>query len=176
VAVVSISRELHTRLREDLRPPVEGAGFFLAEYQERGRVFKLEEWRVVPSSGFESRSRYHLVLADDVRAAMIKWAWDSGACLVEAHSHHTDDGPACFSPSDMYGLREWVPHLWWRLRARPYAAIVIDGETFDSLAWIDAADRPEQVTSLEVEGLESIRATERTMTRQKTPTDVDHDP
>jgi hypothetical protein len=99
-----------------------------------------------------------------MRAEIIKWAWNSGSCLVEAHSHHFGDA-ACFSPSDMYGLREWVPHLWWRLRGRQYGAIVVDGETFDGLAWIDAADKPEQVISLTIDGSSPIRATGRTLSK-----------
>ena len=122
----------------------------------------MREWRAVTSDGFESRSKLHLVLRDNIRAEIIKWAWDAGASLVEAHSH--DLGVATFSPSDIHGLEQWVPHLWWRLRGRPYGAIVVDGDTLDALAWIEAAEEPEQVVSLVLDGDASIAATGRTLT------------
>src|SRR5207253_2261676 len=78
---------------------------------------------------------------------LIKWAWDRDACLVEAHSHPRGD-PARLSPSDFHGLAEWVPHLWWRLRGRPYAALVFGDATVDGLAWVDGAGRPEPIREL----------------------------
>jgi hypothetical protein len=97
-------------------------------------------------------------------ANFFKWAWDAGASLVEAHSHG-DTVPACFSPSDLLGLDVWVPHLRWRLRGRPYAAIVTAGDTFDAIAWIDGADQPEQIHHLEIMGKGKLAATARTLPR-----------
>jgi hypothetical protein len=99
-----------------------------------------------------------------MRPQIIKWAWDAGASLVEAHSHG-DTGTACFSPSDLCGLQEWVPHLWWRLRGRPYSAIVTTDKTFDAIAWIDDPDRPEQVHHLEIVGDGKRTATALTLPR-----------
>jgi hypothetical protein len=161
LARFAIPANLFDRFRSDLNLRAEGAGFFLADYEAEGRALRLREWKVVPEVGFESRSEFHLVLRDDVRAEIIKWAWDMGASLVEAHSHRVGD--AAFSWSDLMGLQEWVPHLWWRLRGRPYGAIVLDGETVDALAWIEGANTPEQVAEVEIAGRASIRATERTL-------------
>lgn len=158
----TLAAEAYGQFRADLDDGVEGAGFFLAAYAPDERAFRLHQWRAIPSEGFESRSAFHLVLADETRVEIIKWAWDSGASLVEAHSH--DFGIASFSPSDIHGLEEWVPHLWWRLRGRPYGAIVVDGETLDALAWIDGAAQPEQVVGLTIDGNGSIAATGQTLT------------
>lgn len=98
-----------------------------------------------------------------MKTEVIKWAWNAGASLVEAHSH-SDLGRAKFSSSDLWGFREWVPHLFWRLRARPYAALVTAGDTFDALAWIEAADNPEQVERIEVDDEAVLMATGRTLT------------
>lgn len=143
--------ELFGAARAHLNSRPEQAGFFLADFDEGARALELRLWRPIPPEGFEYRSDYHLTLRDEVRADVIKWAWDGGACMVEAHSH---DGrwPAMFSPSDVYGLEQWVPRLWWRLRARPYAAIVTTTDTFDALAWIDSADAPEAVGAIRVDG------------------------
>jgi hypothetical protein len=162
MAKLATSRSLHESFRRHLRGDVEQVGFFLADYDPEKRRFSLIEWRPVPAEGFEIQSSFHVTLTDETKAAVIKWAWDSGKCLVEAHSHG-DDGLAVFSPSDLWGFKEWVPHLWWRLRGRAYAAIVIADETFDALAWIDAADHPEQVSRLAVEGGDDLAATGLTL-------------
>jgi hypothetical protein len=87
-----------------------------------------------PPSWFDVQSGYHVSLKDEVRAKVIKWAWDHGAGLAEAHSH-LGDAPASFSPTDIAGLEEWAPHVRWRLAGRPYVALVFAGAGFDALAW-----------------------------------------
>jgi hypothetical protein len=163
-ALLSASAGLYRELHGDLTGRVEQVGFFLADYDPGRRAFLLREWRPVPPEGFEIQTEYHVTLTDEMRPAIIKWAWDAGASLVEAHSHG-DTGVACFSPSDVWGLEEWVPHLRWRLRGRPYAAIVTAGETFDAIAWIDGADQPEQIDHLEIMGKGQLAATARTLPR-----------
>lgn len=161
-AVISTTAELYRSARLHLRGQIEQVGFFLADYDEERRAFLLREWRAMPREAFEFQSAYRVALRDEMRPEVIKWAWDAGASLVEAHSH-INDGIASFSPSDLYGFDEWVPHVRWRLRERPYAAIVIAGDTFDALAWIDR-DIPEQVTQLIVDD-EVHAATARTLPR-----------
>lgn len=160
-ATLITASALHTSLRQHLATSPEQVGFFLAEYSSTTRSLELQTWRPIPPEGFESKSAFHLTLRDDVRADVIKWAWDNDCCLVEAHSHRAD-WPASFSPSDIWGLDQWVPRVWWRLRGRPYAAIVTSGETFDALAWIDGTDAPEQVGRLVVNG-DTHRPTQRTL-------------
>jgi hypothetical protein len=116
----------------------------------------------VAPTGFEAQSAVHVSLRDETRAAITKWAWDAGRSLVEAHSHG-DAGSAEFSASDLCGFAEWVPHLWWRLRGRPYAAIVTAGETFDALAWIVAPQQPEQVRAVDITGRGRLIASGRTL-------------
>lgn len=163
-ALLSASADLYGELHGHLTGRVEQVGFFLADYDPHRRAFVLRTWRPVPPEGFEIQSEYHVTLTDEVRAQIIKGAWDAEASLVEAHSHG-DTGPAYFSPSDLWGLEEWVPHLRWRLRGRPYAAIVTAGESFDAIAWIDGADQPEQIDNLEIMGERKFAATGRTLPR-----------
>jgi hypothetical protein len=127
---------------------VEQVGFFLADWVPQERSFRISSWQPVTSSGYAIQTDYHVRLNDDAKAEMIRWAWDSDKCLIEAHSHGPR-GRARFSPSDLAGFEEWVPHLWWRLQKRPYAAIVTQGETFDGWAWIENATDAEQVLALE---------------------------
>ena len=75
-----------------------------------------------------------------------------------------------FSPSDMYGFSDYVPHCRWRLRGRPYLAVVVSPAGMDALAWTsadgkaigldairpaggcgDVPDQPETIESLKAE-------------------------
>jgi hypothetical protein len=160
-----IDRELYEALGGHLGARAEQVGFFLAKWDSTERSFLLREWRPVPLDGLEHQSDFHVSLGDEMRAEIIKWAWDSDLSLVEAHSHG-NWVPAEFSGSDLWGFDEWVPHLWWRLRGRPYAALVTASDTFDAIAWIDGSRLPEQVDTLEVDGQESVAATGETFRHQ----------
>lgn len=114
------------------------------------------------AADFEIQHSAHIELADATRARVIKRAHDLEACLVEWHSHPYPC-PAAFSPSDRAGLREFVPHVRWRLRGRPYAAVVVaPGGSFDALAWDGEDTEPRQLDALEVEG-QLLRPTELTL-------------
>jgi hypothetical protein len=162
MAVFVIGRDLYDALGGHLSARAEQVGFFLAEARPGERVFALREWRPVPPEGLEEQSDVHVSLTDEMRAEVIKWAWDSRLSLVEAHSHGKW-GPAKFSGSDLWGLQEWVPHLWWRLQGRPYAALVTADDTFDAIAWIDGPRAAEQVNALVVDDVERLVATGRTL-------------
>lgn len=120
--------------------------FLYATYTEG--VFAVDAIEVMTGDDIASHSKLHVELADDVRPRVIKTAWDRARCLVEAHSHG-DWGHAEFSLSDLHGFDEWVSHVRWRLRDRPYVALVKAGDTWDALAWIDN-DEPTTVGSIEV--------------------------
>jgi hypothetical protein len=162
-AVIAASGALYRTAREHLRGHIEQVGFFLADFEAERSVFLLREWRPMPPEAFEFQSAYHVTLRDEMRPEIIKWAWDANACLVEVHSHG-DEGIACFSPSDLYGFDEWVPHVRWRLQGRPYGAIVTAGDSFDALAWLDNEKAPVQVAALEVDSVAQA-ATARTLPR-----------
>jgi hypothetical protein len=157
-----IGRDLYDALGGHLSARAEQVGFFLAEARLEERAFALCEWRPVPPEGLEYQSDFHVSLTDEMLAEVIKWAWDSGLSLIEAHSHG-QWGPAKFSPSDLWGFEDWVPHLWWRLQGRPYAALVTTNDTFDAIAWIEGPVVAEQVDALLVDQLEHLFATGRTL-------------
>jgi hypothetical protein len=162
-AAIVAPAALYRAARAHLRGRIEQVGFFLADFNAERSVFVLREWRPMPPEAFEHQGAYHVMLRDEMRPEIIKWAWAADACLVEAHSHG-DHGLACFSPSDLYGFEEWVPHVRWRLRGRPYAAIVTSGDSFDGLAWVKDQKEPVQVTALEIDGV-AHAATARTLPR-----------
>jgi hypothetical protein len=118
------------------RAKFEEAGFIFAAANDdlAGLELHALEWYPVPPEGFDVRSAYFLQLTDETKAMVIKRAHDLGACLIEVHSHPFQT-VAAFSPSDLLGFSEFVPHVRWRLKRRPYAAVVVAERSFDALAW-----------------------------------------
>ncbi len=153
--LLALSPSEHAALWDHLVPTkhrVEEAAFVYAAREtthDGDEVFRSVEWSPVLPDGFASRSAVHFELADAMRAAVIKRAHDLGASLVEFHSH-TGRWPAAFSPSDRAGFREFVPHVWWRLKGRPYLAVVVTRSGLDGLAWIAGAQVAERLDGVVV--------------------------
>jgi hypothetical protein len=150
--LLALSRRTHGALWDHLVPRhhvVEEAAFAYAadETADGSEIFRCIEWAPVPPDGFASRSAFRLELADSTRASAIKRAHDLGACLVEFHSH-TGRWPAAFSESDLAGLAEFVPHIWWRLKGRPYLAVVVARTGFDGFVWITGPGTPHSLTGV----------------------------
>ena len=141
-------------LWQHLLPPrfraEEAAFVYVTPKTERdATVFKYLEWIPVPPDGFASRSAFHFELTDETRGAVIKRAHDLDASLVELHSH---DGfrPGQFSPSDLAGFEEFVPHVWWRLKGRPYLAVVASRTGFDGLVWMSDPKTPDRLDGIRI--------------------------
>jgi hypothetical protein len=130
----------------------EQAAFAFTQRQanKKTEIFQFVEWLPVPSEGFIIQTRSHIELKDEVKASAIKRAHDLEASLVEMHSH-LGRWPAAFSISDFLGFKEFVPHVWWRLKGRPYLALVVCRSGFDGLAWIDNPNTPQHLSGITVE-------------------------
>jgi len=126
--------------------------------------FSFVEWYAVKSNEYEARSLWYVELKDNMRPKIIKKAFDLDAAIVEVHSH-PHNASAEFSGSDLVGLQEFVPHVWWRLKGKPYAALVFSCSDFDGLAWIKNPSHPQQLTELVVNG-RSMRANGLTLSRK----------
>jgi hypothetical protein len=146
---ISCAPEILERAGLGRGPTVEQVAFFLAQPLDDG--LRLVDVRAMGPADFDHQSAMHVSLAEHVRPELIAWAWKRELCLVEAHTHVRGD-PVCLSSTDLSGLSDWVPHVWWRLRARPYAAIVFGDETVDGIAWRRSATGAEGVAALEVDG------------------------
>ncbi len=128
----------------------ESAGFMFVvprSHDDDTQVYEHVEWCPVPPEGFCENSWSHLELTDEFKAGVIKRAHDLGAAVVEFHSH-LGRQPARFSPLDRRGLREFVPHVRWRLKNRPYFAVVFTRKDFDGLAWIADDDQPQHISGI----------------------------
>ncbi len=151
---LELTQELHDQLWGHLLRGVEEQVAFIfaeADGDDNGVVFRGREAYLVPPSELLVQTPYHLTLTDRAQARVIKMAWDKGLALLELHSHRGVIRPAEFSPSDLLGLDEFVPHVRWRLRGRPYLAIVVGLSDFDALVWRNGAP----------EGLEHLRIGDR---------------
>jgi hypothetical protein len=150
MAILALTEGTYRSVRRHLLPwwhRVEEASFLYVVPGDDGS-FASVEWFAVPASGFASRSAYHLELSDETRAMVIKRAHDLGASLVELHSH-VGRGPARFSPSDLSGFRDFVPHVFWRLKNRPYLAVVMTRTEFDGFAWTSDPHSPERLRGIQ---------------------------
>lgn len=114
----------------------EQGGFLLCSAVPAGDelVFSGIEWIPLMPKDYVHHDVDYLELRDETRAALIKRAHDAAAAVVEVHSHPWPR-PACFSPADLEGLAEFVPHVRWRLKRRPYGALVFGTNSFDGIAW-----------------------------------------
>jgi hypothetical protein len=52
------------------------------------------------------------------------------------------------------GFRDFVPHIFWRLRSKRYAALVFGDSDFDALAWADDPNEAVALDGLLVDGRE----------------------
>ena len=114
---------------------VEQAAFIFADVREASGDIQLV-WResmLLGPEDFVIQTYCHIEIAEEVRGRLIKRAHDLGTTVVELHSHV--GGNAQFSGSDLYGFKEWVPHVRWRLKGKPYAAAVVTKTGFDAFVW-----------------------------------------
>jgi hypothetical protein len=151
-ALLALDDGLYGDLMAHLLPPSDGreqAAFLFARPSstEGQIVFEVVEAAPLGAGDFGAQNGYYLELTDTTRAKLIKRAHDLGASLVEMHSH-LGSWPAAFSPSDRAGLKDTVQHMWWRLRKRPYIALVVATAGFDALLWLDNPRTPRQLDGL----------------------------
>lgn len=153
---IHIPKKIHQAVWTQLLPRhlrSEEAGFMYVRHnpQYEVEVFEYVDWYLVPPNGFLNRSLYHFELTDETRARIIKKAHDLGTSLVEFHSH-AGSWPAAFSASDLFGFQEFVPHAWWRLKSKPYLALVVTRASFDGLAWLNNPRTPQYLDGIVVDG------------------------
>lgn len=113
--------------------------------------FLFKSWYSVKSHEYQYRSKGYVELKDKMRQKIIKKAFDIDAAIIETHSHICSKS-ACFSPTDLEGFKEFVPHVWWRLNKKPYAAIVFSKSDFDAFIWVDNPQQHNRLTRIDVDG------------------------
>ena len=152
--ILSIPYKVFRKLKNHLLPiegDLEEAAFVFTSLikNKNELIFKYKEWFPVPKDGFSSRSSYHFELANETRAGIIKKAHDLDCSIIEFHSH-LGSYPSCFSPSDWCGFEEFVPHVLWRLKGKPYIAVVVATSGFDALVWKSIEQNPKFLNELRI--------------------------
>lgn len=150
VMPAEVHSEIWRHLFSDPRGREQAAFLFVREEKNESAsalAFSHAEWMPILPEGFEYRSSTYLELTGESRAKVIKRAHDLGASLVELHSH-TGPWPAAFSWSDIEGFQEFVPHVRWRLKGRPYFAVVVANTGFDGFAWTTDAEEPVPISGI----------------------------
>jgi len=153
---VSFPTDLYEDLTVHLSRYAEAVAFMLAHESDDG-TFRVCGLRLVGGERFRARTSEHCEVDDELRGEVIRWAWDSDCCLIEAHSHGAILTPAEFSRFDMTQLSNWVPHVRWRLGGRPYLALVTASREVDGLAWV--GQEPELIEKILVDGSLPIATT-----------------
>ena len=151
--ILDLSKDYYTALWRHLQSSqVEEAAFAYAQpMSDRAGLFRVVDWQPVPAEGFVYQTEIGFEITDEMRGLVIKRAHDLDASLVEFHSHKVK-WPAEFSPSDLYGFTEFVPHVWWRLKSKPYFSVVVSSTDFDAFGWITDPKTPQYLDALAVAG------------------------
>ena len=164
-AILRMPDGLFTEILMHLLPPgserEEAAFLFVRPVEGENGVFDVIESQKLTAADFQCQFEDYLELADDTRARLIKRAHDLDASLVEMHSH-PGPYPAGFSFADRRGLKDTVPNIWWRLKKRPYFAIVVAPTGFDALAWLTDPHIPLPLTAIQ-SGDELLRPTNNSL-------------
>jgi len=152
--ILKLDRHLQGRLWSHLLPQYttrEQAAFIFCTAASAGNelIFEAVDQVFLEPNDYAAQYSDYLELTDNTRIRLIKRAHDLGASLAEFHSHPSPR-PASFSLSDRIGLRETVAHMWWRLRKRPYLAVVVAPSGFDALVWSRNAKIPEPLAGIDI--------------------------
>jgi hypothetical protein len=155
---IDLTRHQFTEIWQHILPVgavQESAAFIFAEFEASDNSLALNavDYFLVKPQGFKAQFDDYIELSDETRIAIIKKAHQTNTALIELHSHPFDsERSAAFSRADMNGFSETVPHMFWRLPARPYAAVVVSPRGFDSLIWPEKPSSPICITALRIEG------------------------
>ena len=112
-------------------------------------TFKVIDTAFLEPNDFASQCSDYLELSNATRMEIIKRAHKLNASLVELHSH-PGPWPAAFSFADRQGLKDTVPHMKWRLKGRPYLAIVVAPSGYDALLWPYNSKTPKALSGIQV--------------------------
>jgi hypothetical protein len=154
-AFLKVDHNRYHELLSHLLPPnnyLEQGAFLFVKFHKFNRTHEIEVVDVLKliSNDFIIQTGYHLELSDITRRKVIKLAHETSTALVEVHSH-IGPWPASFSPTDKSGLVDTVPHMWWRLKGKPYMAIVVSESGYDSLLWLDTPLKPRRLNGIQID-------------------------
>ena len=150
---IGLSDDLWKRIHAYLNDSGERVIFlFVTDSTGEGTWSPIDEWFLDVHRDYQISTEMHVALEPDVVPRMVKRAHDLACAVVEIHGHYWPGSATKFSRYDVAGLKELVPHILWRLPARPYFAMVVGVESFDALSWT-TSDAPVTVDAVVVGGM-----------------------
>jgi hypothetical protein len=153
-AILFLSEKSYKNLLKHLLPKksrLEECAFLFVDaiFNESKVEFIYKDSYYLMDSDYKFRSGFHFELKDSIRAMMIKKAHDLDCCIVETHSH-IEQEIAEFSYSDWSGFYDFVPHIQWRLKGKPYISLVFTTRNFDALVWFKNHQSPTPLKGIQV--------------------------
>jgi hypothetical protein len=158
---IILPEHLHqTLMRHLFQNDLEQAAFLFASHAVDGGTLKMTavDVHLVPADAWDYQSEMHLQMSDEERGKILKMARDKGLALVDCHSHPHAGDDVWFSGSDVSGITEFAAYVNWKLRNKPFAAIVWAEDSLDAVAWHGAFDSVQSVESVNIESSAGIRA------------------
>lgn len=152
IAIVSISRQHYRFIRAHLfKGRAEQACFLMAHSEINGAVIHLHvrEAHYVHSDRWDFQSDFHLELSEAEKVKIMLKARDKDCDLIECHSHLMA-GQARFSSSDVTGLGEFVPYVWWKLPGKIYGALVWTRTDVSGEIWLPKKKAPIQINEIRI--------------------------
>jgi len=152
VVLVSIPRQKYRSIRAHLFKDWKEQGCFLfVDTLLTGGVINLCVKRVhfVKPDKWDYQSSFHLELKDKEKVKIMLMARKDSYDLIECHSH-CSTGVAKFSPSDKYGLEEFVKYVWWKLPGKIYGALVWTENDVSGQVWLPKDDLPLPIREIRI--------------------------
>ena len=152
---ILIPENLYQALRKHLFKGNKEQGAFLFATDTTGfseMTLKVEDIYLIPAEAWDVQKSYYLELSQEEKVKIMLMAKKRDCHLIECHSHRGPYGMAYFSPSDIYGLEEFISYVRWKLPDKKYGALVWTKTSIYGQVW-----DPSSVTPLELKGVYIIR-------------------
>ncbi len=107
-----------------------------------GMALKVEEIYLIPAEAWDVQKSYYLELSEAEKVKIMLMARKRECHLIECHSHRSRYGMAFFSPSDIYGLEEFIGYVRWKLPGKKYGALVWTNKSVYGQFWDPASLTP----------------------------------
>jgi hypothetical protein len=131
----------------------QGAFLFAEAKREDGELnLVAADYYLVPASGWEAQVEFYLQMKDSERAKIMKLAREKNLCAIDCHSHPRACDDVWFSPSDVAGITEFAQYAKWKLRGKPFAAMVWGEQSVDAVLWQVEFSHAERVAQVKIIG------------------------
>ena len=152
IVLVSIPRQKYRLIRSHLFKGHKEQGCFLfADTHFNGGMINLyvKEVHFIKADKWDHQSEFRLELKDKEKVKVMLMARRNNYDLIECHSHRSL-GVAGFSPSDRYGLDEFVRYVWWKLPGKIYGALVWTENDIVGQVWLSNKNIPLPVKEIRI--------------------------